>query len=278
MPSEMREEYKSYEKGFTVIHSELLEAQEAKAAQEEEDHKMALELQKREAQLGKHARDDFHHDPVGDARMDDEHNGEMEDGFQLRQTRCRRSGAASAQTRTTPTTEQSSGVHAPAQQAKPKGTGRVPVCPPRAQDPGMSSATPQTSGVAGDAGPRGPLATVPRGRTPERRPDRARSPRRPPAAGTPSTTRESGSFANPTASQRQEEVCDPLDAAARGDEAPTSEVPSSLSSLHGSREASPEAAPQETAPQATTTTGLPGAGEPDGTEQPNQRGGASTLS
>jgi hypothetical protein len=216
--------------------------------------------------------------------MDGGPDGAVEDdGFQQRLSRCRRTGATSAAqaTRTiSPTGLPSTAAQDAWQQAKKKGKGRVPVCPPsRTHEPGTSSAAPQLSGVAAATGPVGPLATVPRGRTPERRPDRARSPRRPQATGTPATTGESGSLADPVVALPREEPDDMLSAAARGDEAATSEVASSLSSLKCSREASPAAPDAQTAPvQIPPATGPPLEENPGGSAQPNERGGASALS
>jgi hypothetical protein len=75
-----------------------------------------------------------------------------------------------------------------------------------------------------------------------------------------------------------EEPNDMLSAAARGDEAATSEVASSLSSLNGSREASPAARDTPAPVQTTSAAGLASEEKPGETEQPNERGGASAYS
>jgi hypothetical protein len=202
-----------------------------------EDAKLAFRLQEAENRTlsgSKHARSDMHHDAQGDGLMDD----------------AAGQGAGDA----------AGDVW---QQAPKRGKGRVPICPPsKRQEPATSSAAPQPS-ETGEA--KGPIATVPRGRTPEPRPDRARSPRRPQAAGTPATTGESGSLGDPAAAPPGPELGlpsgpplpeDMLSAAARGDETPA--VSSSLSSLGGSREASP--AGQEAQATAAVDAPPPAAG------------------
>ncbi len=276
MTTEQREEYGSYDKGIRLLNKELEQERDAKADQEAADHKMALEMQRQEVQVGKHARDDFAHDARGDTQMDGRSGvAEEDDGFQNRRSRCRRAGASGPSARTLSPTGQAS-LSAPVVPDATPARGRVPVCPPgRRQEPGTSSATPQPSEGGAGMGPVGPLATVPRPKTPERRQDRARSPRRPAGEGTPADPKATGSLGTP-ADTHPAEPSGARQAVVREDDVMTSEV-SSLSSKQGSREASPAAGGTACTVHKTSAIGLTSAENPGATEQPNERGGASTL-
>ena len=259
MTTDQWEEYIQYDKGIRLIDKELTEERQEREDQEAADSKLAFEMQKREVQLGKHARDDFAHDAGGDAHMGAKPGDAENDGFQQRRSRCRRGRTSGPAARTLSPTRRDSPV-APVEPAVRPARGRVPVCPPgrkpESGDPSAtSSATPQPS-VAEDKGPLGPLATVPRARTDRGRD--SRSPRRP-AAGTPANPQAKGSLG-----------------AGRDDEVMTSEV-SSLTSKPGSREASPAAGGTGATVQTTAATGLASEDNQGATEQPNQGGGASAY-
>jgi hypothetical protein len=170
---------------FKDILKEVREVNEAKAAQEGEDRRMALREQARELQLsGKHARDDRPHDSDGDDVMDDAHSKEALDAdWQQPLSRCRRTGSSSsnaaqaARATTSPT-------------RAPSGAAEEEATPP---------ATAQTLAQAV-----GPLATVARGRTQ----DRDRSPRRAKAAGTPAAAPATGTLQEALATGQQSAKAD----------------------------------------------------------------------
>jgi hypothetical protein len=217
LTTDVTADFDKYASAIVDLHQECSDAKAAKEAQVASDAKMAFRLQVAEScshSGAKHARDDTHHDEQGDGLMGD--GADQGDGEAERNDEWQKVGK--------------------------KGKGRVPVCPPsKPQEPGTSSAASLLLGAGAAAD-----STVPsRGRTPERRPDRARSPRRPQATGTPATSGESGTLAQPVVEPTRVELGtppgapppDPLSAAARGDVTPA--VSSSLSSLVNSREASP---------------------------------------
>ena len=179
LTTELDTDFEIHSAALLGVYNEIKEVNEARAAQEAEDRKMALRVQARELQTsGKHARDDQPHDHDGDDVMSDAHNKEaLEEDWQQRQSRCRRTGSSSKAAQATGPTPSPTGPQSDAVEAE-----------------AAPSTTAPTSAQA-----MGPLATVSRGRAQ----DRDRTPRRAKAAGTPAAATATGTLQEPSATEQK---------------------------------------------------------------------------
>ena len=230
-----------------------METKSARTAQEAEDAKIAFQEQAKELniQIGhKHGRSDPTNDFQGDDVMGDV------------AAAMRAAGWQGAEDEAGVWQQQRKKGRRPPQPSQP--TPAAATTQPHTEQPSEGQETPAIPSATGQASeePIGPLATAPRGRAA----DRDRTPRRARAAGTPAASAETGTLA----SGGREESGIPPGTAQPSDGAITPAVSSSISPL-SSRAASP-------AGQATpSATGPPLEENPGGSEQPNERGGASAT-